>query len=171
MALAESSEALEQPDLLDEAHQTVNAILMRQGPNGEWPWHYNVHSGAIIDPYPIFSVHQDGMGPMVLLDVGERLGVEFQEPVERSLRWIFGSNEIHTTMIDREFELIWRGLGRKGIRRYILQVSRLLHYYGVSSPARLLKATPGTAIIYECRPYHLGWLLCAFCRPSQLTLN
>jgi hypothetical protein len=170
MALAESSAALEAPDLLDEAHKTVRALLKRQGPNGEWPWHYDIRSGAIIDPYPIFSVHQDGMGPMVLLDVGERLGVEFQEPVERSLQWVFGSNEIGTSMIDRELEVIWRGLGRKGIRRYILQASRLLHY-GLSSSARLLNAFPGTAIIYECRPYHLGWLLYAFCRPSQLALN
>jgi hypothetical protein len=171
MALAESSEALERPDLLKQAHQTVRAILQRQGPNGEWPWHYDVRSGAVIDCYPIFSVHQDGMGPMVLLDSGERLGIDFQEPVERSLRWVFGSNEINTSMIDRESELIWRGLGRKGIRRYILQTSRLFHYYGLSFPARLLNATPGISIIHECRPYHLGWLLYAFCRPSQLALN
>jgi hypothetical protein len=168
MALARSASALERFDLLREANETVQAILSLQGTNGEWPWHYDVLSGAIIDMYPIFSVHQDGMGPMVLLEVGESLGVDFQPAVERSLQWVFGKNELNVSMIDSDLEIIWRGLERKGMRRYIHQGSRLLHYYGLLFAARWLKAIPGTAIIYECRPYHLGWLLYAFCRPSQL---
>jgi hypothetical protein len=171
MALAQCSNALERPELLAEAHQTLKAVLERQGRNGEWPWHYDVRTGAIIDPYPVFSVHQDGMGPMLLLDVGEDLGIDLQEPVELSLRWIFGNNEINTSMIDREVGMIWRGLGRRGVREYILQANRVLHYHGLSSAARLLNAIPGTAVIYECRPYHLGWLLYAFCRPSQMPMK
>jgi hypothetical protein len=167
MALAQCGKALDKPELLTEAHDTVRAILNRQGTHGEWPWHYDVRTGAIIDPYPIFSVHQDGMGPMVLLDVGERLEISFQEPVERSLAWIFGSNTIASSMIDHDRGLIWRGLRRKGPSQYVLQISRLLHYYEMPLLAKLVNAAPGLTIQYECRPYHLGWFLYAFCRPSQ----
>jgi hypothetical protein len=169
MALAQSGKALERADLLTEAHDTVRALLSRQGTHGEWPWHYDVRSGAIIDPYPIFSVHQDGMGPMVLLDVGERLEISFQEPVERSLAWIFGSHTIAPSMIDRNLGVIWRGLRRKGPSQYVLQISRLLHYYEMPFLAKLVNAAPGLTIQYECRPYHLGWLLYAFCRSSQFS--
>jgi hypothetical protein len=169
MALALCGKVLDQPDFLAAATDTVRAILGRQGTDGEWPWHYDVRSGDIIDPYPIFSVHQDGMGPMVLLDVGEQLGMNFQEPVERSLQWIFGANEIRTSMIDSDSGLIWRGLRRKGLSQYGLQASRLLHYYKIPRLAKLVNAAPGFKIQYECRPYHLGWLLYAFCRPGQLS--
>jgi hypothetical protein len=168
MALALTGVALNQPGLLKEADETVRTILSLQGPTGEWPWHYDIRTGATIDEYPIFSVHQDGMGPMMLLDVGESLGVDFQPAVERSLEWLFGHNLLNVSMIDWELEIIWRGLRRKGLRQYILQASRVLHYCDAPSLARWVKAIPGLAVQYECRPYHLGWLLYAFCRRSQI---
>jgi hypothetical protein len=70
-------------------------------------------------------------------------------------------------MIDRNLGVIWRGLRRKGPSQYVLQISRLLHYYEMPFLAKLVNAAPGLTIQYECRPYHLGWLLYAFCRPSQ----
>jgi len=168
MALAQTSKALDRIDFLQEAHDTVRTILSLQGKNGEWPWHYDVRDGSIIDWYPVFSVHQDGMGPMVLLEVGEALEMDFQEPVERSLKWIFGTNELNVPMVDWELGMVWRALRRKGIRQYVLQASRVAHHYGMSRIARIFRAIPGRSIEYECRPYHLGWILYAFCRQSQL---
>jgi hypothetical protein len=144
-------------------------MLRVQGPRGEWPWHYDILSGAIIDPYPIFSVHQDGMGPMMLVDVGEALSMDFQPAVERSLHWVFGDNELNVSLIDEEMKLIWRGIRRKGLSQYALQASRMLHYYEMPALAQWVNSVPGVTIQYECRPYHLGWALYAFCRRSQLS--
>jgi hypothetical protein len=171
MALAQAGKSLGRPELLQEAYATVRAIVKHQGKFGEWPWHYDVRDGTLIDPYPIFSVHQDGMGPMVLLEVGEILGMDFQEAVERSLNWVFGANELNMPMIDYDAGMIWRAQRRKGMQQYILQASRVAHYYRLPCIARVLRAAPGRALEYECRPYHLGWILYAFCRPSQLMLE
>ena len=168
MALAQAGRVLDRADLLQEAYGTVQALVRHQGKYGEWPWHYDVRAGTIIDLYPIFSVHQDGMGPMVLLEVGELLRTDFQDAVERSLKWVFGDNALQVPLIDQELGMIWRAQCRKGIQQYVLQASRLAHHYGLPLIARVLHAAPGRAIVYECRPYHLGWLLYAFCRHSQL---
>jgi hypothetical protein len=169
MALAEAGKTLEDGALLKEARETIGTILRLQGSGGEWPWHYDIRSGAIIDPYPIFSVHQDGMGPMMLLDVGESLKMDFQPAVERSLQWIFGDNELNVSLIDENMELIWRGIRRKGLSQYALQASRVLHYYEMPAVAQWVNSVPGVTIQYECRPYHLGWALYAFCRRSQFS--
>jgi hypothetical protein len=171
MALAQAGKALDKADLLQEAYATVQTILAHQGKYGEWPWHYDVSAGTIIDPYPIFSVHQDGMGPMVLLEVGEALGADFQKAVERSLEWVFGANELRVSMVDWNAGVIWRAQRRKGMRQYVLQVNRLMHHYRIPLVASLLRALPGLSIEYECRPYHLGWLLYAFCRPARKELT
>jgi hypothetical protein len=154
MALARAGQVLGRTELLQEAYGTIQGILRHQGKYGEWPWHYDVCNGTIIDPYPIFSVHQDGMGPMVLLEVGEALQKDFQEAVERSLKWLFGLNELQTPLIDWEREIIWRAQRRRGILQYILQVNRVSHHYRVPLVASLLRAIPGMTIQYECRPYH-----------------
>lgn len=169
MALARAGQVLGNTEFLQEAYGTVQTILRHQGKYGEWPWHYNVRNGTIIDPYPIFSVHQDGMGPMVLLEVGEALGIAFQEAVERSLTWVFGLNELQIPLIDWEREIIWRAQRRRGTLQRIMQVNRAMHHYRVPFVANLLRAVPGLTIQYECRPYHLGWVLYAFCRRSQLS--
>jgi hypothetical protein len=166
MALAQAGKMLDRPDFLEAASMTVRAIVGHQGKYGEWPWHYDVRAGTIIDPYPIFSVHQDSMGPMVLLEVGELLGMDFQAAVERSLNWVFGANELNMPMIDHEAGMIWRAQRRKGVQQYILQANRIAHHYRLPFVAHILRTASGRAIEYECRPYHLGWILYAFCRQS-----
>jgi hypothetical protein len=76
---------------------------------------------------------------MVLLEVGEILGMDFQEAVERSLNWVFGANELNMSMIDYEAGMIWRAQRRKGMQQYILQASRVAHYYRLSFIARVLR--------------------------------
>lgn len=168
MALAQAGKALGRGDLLHEARHVVLAVLKHQGSYGEWPWHYDVRTGTVIDPYPIFSVHQDGMGPMMLLEVGEALKLDLQEAIEKSLAWVFGANELRLPMIDPQARMIWRAQHRQGLQQYILQANRIAHHYRLPLVARVLRAAPGRAIEYECRPYHLGWILYAFYRSSQL---
>jgi len=167
MALAKAGKALDQLDWTKRAHETVVALIKHQGRDGEWPWHYNVLNGTVIDPYPLFSVHQDGMGPMALVEVGEAVGANFQDNVERSLQWIFGKNELALSMIDADRGIIWRGIRRSGALRFLLHSNRMAHHFKIPVVARLLSSLPGRAVMQECRPYHLGWALYAFSRSMQ----
>ena len=51
-------------------------------------------SGAIVDPYPVFSVHQDSMALLFLLPALDRGLPGTAEAISRSLAWCFGENEL-----------------------------------------------------------------------------
>ena len=139
-----------------------------QGPLGQWAWHYDVRTGAVVDRYPVYSVHQHGMGPMALRAVGEATGRRFDDALERSVAWVFGANELDESMIDPERGVIWRSIRRRLAR------GTLIHVFKVLTMARLMRASRGLASVVnsrgrleidrECRPYELGWLLVAGAR-------
>jgi len=143
---------------IEEASQAAlkcaRAICRMQGPEGQWWWHYNSVSGKVVEHYPVFSVHQDGMAPMALTALQNACGTDFRGPIEKGLGWIYGANELQQDLTDESENLIWRCVGQ---RRFDV-------YRGYLSAA--LGRNRGIArdlqVLYECRPYHLGWLLYAF---------
>jgi hypothetical protein len=155
-------------DALGIAQRCVDQILHAQGPLGQWAWHYNVRTGAVVDRYPVYSVHQHGMGPMALNAVAEITGRGVDDALERSVAWVFGENELQRPMLDDERTLIWRSIRRRLAR------GKLIHVFKLLSLVRLQRASNGLAtmvnapgqleIDLECRPYELGWLLMAFAR-------
>ena len=155
-------------DALAMAERCVDQVLRAQGPLGQWAWHYNVRTGAVVDRYPVYSVHQHGMGPMALNAVAELTGRSFDDALDRSVAWVFGENELRRTMVDADDGIIWRSIRRR------LAHNKLIHVFKVLSLARLQGAgnrlatmvnTPGQLDVdMECRPYELGWLLMAFAR-------
>ena len=36
-------------------------LLQNQMPNGAWPWIYDPIRGTVVEPYELYSVHQDSM--------------------------------------------------------------------------------------------------------------
>jgi hypothetical protein len=150
------------------ADRCFQQVLRAQGPLGQWAWHYNVRTGAVVDRYPVYSVHQHGMGPMALLAVADATGHGYDDALERSVAWVFGENELRRAMIDQDHRVIWRS-----IRRRIAQ-GKLIHVFKLLSLTRLQRAgnrladmvnTPGQLEVdMECRPYEFGWLLWAFAR-------
>jgi hypothetical protein len=156
-------------EALGMAGRCVEQILRTQGPLGQWPWHYNVRTGAVADRYPVYSVHQHGLGPMALHAEAELSGRSVDEPLERSVAWVFGDNELRRTMLDGDRAVIWRSMRRR------VAHNKLNHVFKLLSLMRLQRAGAGLATIVntpgqldvdmECRPYELGWLLMAFARP------
>jgi len=150
------------------AERCVDQILHAQGPLGQWAWHYNVRTGAVVDRYPVYSVHQHGMGPMALNAVAEITGRSVDDALERSVAWVFGENELRHSMLDPDRTVIWRSIRRRLAR------NKLIHVFKLLSLVRLQRASNGLAtmvnapgqleIDMECRPYELGWLLMAFAR-------
>jgi hypothetical protein len=150
------------------AERCAEQIVTAQGPLGQWAWHYDVRTGAVVDRYPVYSVHQHGMGPMALRAVADATGRRFDDAIERSVTWIFGANELGETMIDADRGVIWRSIRRR------VAHGRLIHVFKLLSLARLQRARERLARMVntrghlerdlECRPYELGWLLMALAR-------
>lgn len=155
-ALSKFGKVYDNKEALRIARECGNAICGLQGPNGQWWWHYDSSKGRVIGRYPVYTVHQDGMAPMALFALSEATGHDFCEPVYKGLRWITGKNELGFDFVDAAESMIWRNAYRKTYKRYSEEILSLLH----------LNSKPGESkdllVLFEDRPYHLGWILYAF---------
>ncbi len=55
------------------AERLAEVLLQTQGPDGAWPWVFDVRRGSVIEPYHLYSVHQDAMAPMAFLELADAL--------------------------------------------------------------------------------------------------
>jgi len=148
---------------LDAARRCGDLICRLQGPAGQWWWHYDYRTGRVVEHYPVYSVHQDGMAPMALLALDEAGGGNHAGGIARGLDWIGHSPEVASPLIDKTADLIWRKVGRRGpkkVSRYLQAVASRLHP-SCRVPG-LNRVFPADAVDYETRPYHLGWILFAW---------
>jgi hypothetical protein len=147
------------------ARTIAERLLACQHPLGQWAWHYNVRSGAVVDLYPVYSVHQDGMAPMALLPAERLLGISTVPAVARGVRWLFGGNELNESLIDTERAVVWRSIRRCAPLRSVVYPLKLASLADVGRSLNLgaRLASPDTLEIdREMRPYHLGFCLYAF---------
>ena len=128
----------------------------------EWAWHYNTQTGRVVEPYPIYSVHQHGMAPLALKGLSAVSGEDFSEEVERGLQWIFGENPLQFTFVDPEHALIWRSMKRKFPLAKVIYLNKFSSFIGPTEWVSGLDRPPLLTIDRECRPYELGWLLFSF---------
>ena len=153
--------------------RAAERIAAAQGPLGQWWWLYSTQTRAVLEGYPVYSVHQDGMAFMALLPV-EALGEgAFREPLALGLDWLSGPNELSTDLVRRDPPIVFRNIQRVG--------SDADAMFGISRAnlarvvARSLRpgadhtdAEPGELeVLRECRPYHLGWLLHAYALAAE----
>jgi hypothetical protein len=151
-AMAHFSQVFGDSEARDNALRGAKAICGLQGPLGQWWWHYDSVTGRVVEHYPVYSVHQHGMGPMALLAVQETCGGDFRAPIANGLRWINGENELHQDLEDTDAGVVWRCIQPRKSTSYAKGFRALMG----------TDATPGPLhTLYECRPYELGWLLYA----------
>jgi hypothetical protein len=141
------------------ALRCARAICDAQGELGQWWWLYDSKSGRVSSKYHVYSVHQQGMAPMALIAAEEATGQSFQEPIEKGLRWIYGANELGEDMRDHSTNLIWRCIYPE--QKYGKYMNVLRSMVGIPSAEF---SAADLKILYEDRPYELGWLLYAFGR-------
>jgi hypothetical protein len=134
-----------------------------QGEAGQWWWHFDVRTGRVVERYPVYAVHQDAMAPMALFDLQAACGVDHASAVQRGLDWLRHAAEIGGSLVDLSADLVWRKVARHepGKLSRTLQASASRLHSGLRVPALEGLLRPGR-IDYECRPYHLGWLLYAW---------
>jgi hypothetical protein len=156
IAFARLSQALQDEKPRRMALRTAEKMCELQGSLGEWCWHYDSVSGRVVSRYPVYSVHQHAMGPMMLFAAGEATGRDFSEAIYKGLAWISGNNELLRDFVEPSLGLVWRSIYLDSMHSYIDAALRFLKSRNGAADARQLK------VRYECRPYELGWLLYAF---------
>ena len=146
------------------AARCAETMCRLQGPAGQWWWHVDYRTGRVLERYPVYAVHQDAMAPMALMAAASAARTNYDEAIGRGLEWLWGAPEIGgRSLVDRGAGLIWR----KVARREPAKLSRYVQA-AISKVSPNLRAPgldpifPPTAIDYEDRPYHLGWLLYAW---------
>jgi hypothetical protein len=134
-------------------------LVALQGEKGQWWWLYDSQTGEVVERYPVFSVHQDGMAPMALLAAARALECNFDSAIRRSVQWIYGNNELGQNLVLDQQGLILRDLHPPGASRLTRAIKAAAWCSGWRADNKA--SHPRCVINAECRPYHLGWVLCA----------
>lgn len=156
IAFARLAQALSDEKAGAMAQRTAAKMCELQGPLGEWSWQYDAATGKVVSRYPVYSVHQHAMAPMMLFAATEATGHDFSDAIHRGLAWISGNNEMHRDFIEPSLGLIWRCIYLEKFDKYTDVALRFLQLRRGTVAGDRLK------LRYECRPYELGWLLYAF---------
>ena len=147
---------------LPAAIATTELLLETQLPDGGWPWLFDAERGTVVERYEVYSVHQDAMAPMALLELWAAHPDErYIDAVARSLAWIHGRNELNVDMVSRENGLVLRSIRRRrGYDRFWAGVKTGT---SLASLATLGRTASMTELNATDRPYHFGWVLEAWC--------
>jgi hypothetical protein len=162
LALARAARAHGDDRALAAGRRLGDRLLELQRPNGGWPWLFDVRRGAVIEPYEVYATHQDGMAPMALFELSDASGeARYREAALRGLGWIWGDNELGVDMLDRDEGMLYRSIVRRPpLDRLAVYANTLGSYSGWAPLARVDR---GLRINATDRPYHLGWILEAWC--------
>jgi hypothetical protein len=150
------------PRALPAARACADRLLDLQLSDGGWPWLFDAERGTVVERYEVYSVHQQAMAPMGLLELTEVTGDErLLEAVGRGLRWIWGVNELARDMVVPSEHIVLRSIRRRrGPDRFWLATKTAASLIGLptaGSAAHLTEVNPTD------RPYSMGWILEAWC--------
>jgi hypothetical protein len=149
--------------------RVADRLVEAQGPLGQWWWLYSTVDGTVLEGYPVYSVHQDGMAYMGLVPLEELGEGSYGKALDLGLDWLSQRNELSISLVDRDPPFICRNIQRAGsdadaafgISRanYARVLARSLR---PRTLADRVDADPGSLEpLRECRSYHIGWLLYA----------
>lgn len=161
MALAVHTRRTGDAESGDVGRRVANHLCRLQGPLGQWWWLYDAQDGPVIEGYPVFSVHQDGMAPMALVETEMAGGRSYKNEIERGLSWIYGANELAAGMVLNDPGLVLRDIHKQGVGRVRRALLSAAWCRGKRGSKRRQQGTQNFVINRECRPYHLGWILYA----------
>ena len=144
------------------ANAIAAKLIALQGPLGEWPWFYAPASDRVLDAYEVYSVHQHGMAP-AFLHHAEAHGVPgARAAIVRGFEWIFGANQMRTSMLVPSLSLIHRSQARRGYAgRRAGRIARAVLTAG-SGASPWVRDPAALCLTQEMRSYEFGWLLWSF---------
>ena len=147
---------IEEP--LDSALRCANSIRALQGALGQWWFLYDTRSSQVVNRYPLFSLHQDGIAPLALLALEDATGQSFHESVYSGMSWVDRPNELNEDLLNLDHRLIWDSIWPK--RRISSYWERSLGFLNISHKPQI----QSLRIQYATRADQLGWMLYAFGR-------
>lgn len=158
LAMAHFSQTFAMKEASQKSLQCANAICRLQGPLGQWWWHYDSVTGRVVERYPVYSVHQHAMAPMALFAAEGACNADFSEQIYKGLEWISGANELQTDLENAAVGVVWRCIRPTNLATYAARIRTLMGEEQELGAAEIL---------FECRPYELGWLLYAHARATS----
>ena len=171
-ALARSFALTGDPRALEAAETTAQRLCELQGPAGQWWWHYDIRTGDVVEGFPVYSVHQHAMAPMVLFDLAEAGGTDRTAEIVAGLEWIETHPGVVEELVSERLGVIWRKVGRREPRKAARALAAMATSLRPGLRLRGLNLLfPPVKVDYECRPYELGWLLYAWLPPRRVAGN
>jgi hypothetical protein len=159
-------DSMRRAEAIARAARAVERLIELQLDDGGWPWLFDARRGTVVERYEVYAVHQDAMAPMALLELTEVSGDRaYADAAVRGLGWLRGGNELGADMLNEDEGLLYRSIRRRR------PVDRLAIYAGTAASLLAGVTVPrgGPLEIYRTdRPYHLGWVLEAWCGREQM---
>ncbi len=150
-----------------EIARVCDRLCKAQGPLGQWWWIYHLRHQVVVEPYPVYSVHQDAMAFMALA-AAERIGEgRYGAHLDRGLRWVYGTNELGTPLVCEDPPFIFRAVQRSGgdadglAGWSRMQRSAAIRNSWIATRPHSQPPAETLELLRECRSYHLGWILYA----------
>jgi hypothetical protein len=167
LALSQLARLNDDAEAREAGRAVGDRLLALQLPDGGWPWIYDAQRGTIVEPYELYSVHQDAMAPMGMHGLTEATGdLRYRAAAVYGLDWIWGRNDLEVEMLDREAGMLYRSIRRRE------RVERAYLYGRTATslvkPPKLRDARKTLEVNRSDRPYHLGWILEAWIGKEDL---
>ncbi len=166
-ALSQLARIRDDDPALRAARSIGELLLANQMPNGAWPWIYDPLRGTVVEPYELYSMHQDSMAMIGMHGLSEASGdPRYREVAVRSLDWSYGGNELGAQMLDPD--------ARDGLSLDSPQAALRARPSGTQrrrdlSARRTAPADPEELELNRSmRPHQLGWLLEAWAGREHL---
>ena len=147
------------PQARRHAEVLAGHLVRMQLADGGWPWLFDADRACVAERYEVYSVHQDAMAPMALLDLSELTGDErWADAAIAGLAWSHGANELQADLFDEDAAFAHRSIRRTPPYDRLALVANSA---AARSTGRPLRVDGGTQVEVDatCRPYHLGWIL------------
>ncbi len=139
--------------------RALRSTLRVQQPDGAWPWLLHARTGAVLERYPLYTVHQLSMSLLFLVPALDAGVLGDDEPLERSVAWAHGENELRLSMIAAEPPFMARAIERRDpwqrAQRYARAAASRSGLGERRAAARTLRVN------HVSHSYEWGWLLFA----------
>ena len=158
LALAETARHGLAPGAAADARALADKLIELRLADAGWPWLFHSDRAVVVEPYEVYSVHQDAMAPMAFFALAEAVGDRsYALAAVEGFQWCFGKNELGFVFYDQTNRFAHRSIKRRG-------AAHSLNLWANAGLAGLLNLDArtgfgGVEINATCRPYHLGWIL------------
>ena len=170
LALSQLARDRDDADAREGARRVADRIVATQLDDGGWPWICDPVRGRVVEPYELYSVHQDALAMIGLHGVSQATGDDsYRAAAARGLDWLYGENQLGIAMFDREAGAIYRSIRRRQSGRRFRQAGSAARALTNSAPRSPKPAE--LEVNRSMRPFHLGWLLEAWAGREELALS